>query len=116
VDTSTYGFVSQPFYFATLGGSVLWPNEAVGPLVSIVRATAAAFELHLRFGFTAGGVPLPVLRALADTATVSWVGVEPVVGCPPSLSLLNFIDLGATAFEISTKWSAALAALTRIGP
>lgn len=116
VDTRDSGFSATPFYFATVGGAASWPAGVTGPLVSVGQASTASFRAHLVFGVKGSAPTLATLRAIASSAVVSWVGVEPVMGCPPTLSLLHFVALGLSANEVAGNWSSALATLSGISP
>jgi hypothetical protein len=121
VNTSEAGFQNTPFYFATLHGdfggfkdsisglmaSGPWPNN--GPVTIppssctfITDAEPAGFKFRILPGER---FPLGSRVSFADAEarnwTVSWVGFEPVKGCPPSLALTPaFLRLALHNFSV----------------
>jgi hypothetical protein len=112
VDTSGAGFSARPFYFATLG-SAAWPAGVVGPFIALGQATASSFQVQVRFGRPGAPTSLEPLVGPVRSAPLSWVGVEPVLGCPPTITLLEFLALGLSQTAVAGNWSTALATLTR---
>ena len=112
VDTSGAGFSTRPFYFATLGSAV-WPAGVVGPFIALGQATVSSFQVQVRFGRPGAPTSLEPLVGPVRSAPLSWAGVEPVLGCPPTITVLQFLALGLSQTAVASNWSTALATLTR---
>lgn len=95
IDTSAAGFNQTPFYFARVSIPALLQlaqsgeslPSFLGPFVTVRSPQRTSFSLDVRIAQTSS-----VLRAAATTvptvpAQVTWIGVEPTGGCPPSLTL-----------------------------
>jgi hypothetical protein len=48
-------------------------------------------------------VPEPYRRDLLDTWAVSWVGVQPMAGCPPLLDLKRLLTLAGHFFTFKVS-------------
>jgi hypothetical protein len=90
VDTSAAGFTRAPYYFATLRGPA---DTTFGDVGFIANAT------HETFTFYVAGVRPPFGlapdAAAAEQAgwTISWLGIEPVRGCEPTIRATRFFRL-----------------------
>jgi hypothetical protein len=92
VNTTEAGFLKTPHYFAAVRVSPEeWPGGrqetvSLSSLGFIVHATSGNFTFRItRVGDGAYGVPETASRAEALGWSISWLGLEPVVGCPPVL-------------------------------
>jgi hypothetical protein len=106
VDTTEAGFSRVPYYFASLAGDFSgiivapegpgvepWPVGSFPaffnvPFGFITDETASGFTFRIlpARGFPVG-VPTVSEQAEAHEWTISWLGIEPVLGCAPILDL-----------------------------
>jgi hypothetical protein len=123
VNTNAGGFNQTPFYFARISipnfGSPPPTGAAaslpLGPFVSIRAPKRTSFDLEVRLA--ANPIVIGIGPAAVATPTlplrITWVGIEPHGGCPPTLELLSslFLFLPPTLFigahtpEVSHFWS-----------
>jgi hypothetical protein len=103
VDTSSWGFVRTPLYFADL----VWSHQLVASEASggafIVDARPESFTLRLLTGFETAGLPANAQKANDDGWTVSWLGFEPAPTGPASkLTFLHLsgFDLGLIKLKV----------------
>jgi hypothetical protein len=86
VDTSAAGFSIDPHYFVAVANEPFpVPPSHPGPFVEVVEGDRHEFTVDLRFlGTSDDDDP-------ADSVVhveLAWLGVEPVVGCPPLFHFL----------------------------
>jgi hypothetical protein len=102
VSTLEADFTSLPLYFAGL--VVMQPSVEHSP-DEVAQAIAQA-QGHIASTATDGFVYRvvvrePFVRDLETTWAVSWIGVQPLAGCPPSLDLKRLLTLAGSFFHVT---------------
>jgi hypothetical protein len=100
VDTSDAGFTAAPQYFAELVPVKPSANLSTAEVVAALASAHGHIKETSRDGFVFQAVvPERFRRDLLDTWAVSWVGVQPMAGCPPSLDFKRLITLAGHFFN-----------------
>jgi hypothetical protein len=103
VDTSDAGFTATPQYFAEL--VAVKPSTSAGHTDAVVAQGIAEAHGHIkdasRHGFAFQAVVQERFRMdLWNTWAISWIGVQPLAGCPPTLNLKLLLTLAGRFFSI----------------
>lgn len=111
VDTSDRGFTTVPRYFVSLSPSPMMGAAMIGPFAAVVASRVDSFDVSLAVAARVAGIVAPQgLRAVGDTTTLAWTGIEMARGCQPSL-LGALVTSLAGGFADATPWLASLAQL-----
>jgi hypothetical protein len=104
VDTSDAGFTAAPQYFAELVPVKPSRNHSITDVVAALASAHGHIKQTSRDGFVFQAVvPEQFRRDLMDTWAVSWVGVQPMAGCPPSLDLKRLLTLAGHFFTFNVS-------------
>lgn len=102
VDTADAGFTAAPQYFAELVAVKPSAGHSTAEVISALASTHGHVKETSRTGFDFQAVvPEPFRRDFLDTWAISWVGVQPMGGCPPALNLARLITLTGRYFTLA---------------